>query len=145
MSGFSIKLVNLLSWGGACSALRDNSHYCLIFFAISNLLSRSLRRTGDLIPLCHPLPLDQVSIDIRMDDDINTAVIRCECRVTHKTGVEMEALVGASVAALTIYDMTKALSHQIQIQETTLIHKSGGRRTVGVHNSRPSEEEESPR
>lgn len=62
--------------------------------------------------------------------DERTAVIRCECRVTHKTGVEMEALTGASVAALTIYDMVKALSHDIRIEGTTLIHKSGGKRFV---------------
>lgn len=58
-------------------------------------------------------------------------MIRCECRVTHKTGVEMEALTGASVAALTIYDMVKAISHEIQIQETILISKKGGKRSVG--------------
>lgn len=62
--------------------------------------------------------------------DSFTALIRCECRVTHRTGVEMEALTGASVAALTIYDMVKALSHDVCIAETKLIHKSGGRRTV---------------
>jgi cyclic pyranopterin phosphate synthase len=88
------------------------------------------RKTSELIPLCHALPLDQVSIDIRLENG-NTAVIRCECRVTHKTGVEMEALTGASVAALTIYDMTKAVSHQIRIEQTMLISKTGGKRTVG--------------
>jgi cyclic pyranopterin phosphate synthase len=89
------------------------------------------RKTSELIPLCHPLPLDQVNVTIEMEDE-RTAVIRCECRVTHKTGVEMEALTGASIAALTIYDMVKALSHKIQIVETTLVHKSGGKRTVGT-------------
>ena len=64
-----------------------------------------------------------------MEDD-RTAVIRCECRVTHKTGVEMEALTGASIAALTIYDMVKALSHDVTIEGTQLIHKSGGKRHV---------------
>jgi cyclic pyranopterin phosphate synthase len=88
------------------------------------------RKTSELIPLCHPLPLDQVNVDIRLENG-NTAVIRCECRVTHKTGVEMEALTGATVAALTIYDMTKAVSHQIRIEQTMLISKTGGKRTVG--------------
>ena len=87
------------------------------------------RKTSDLIPLCHPLPLEKVQINIHMRDD-NTVVIECECRLTHKTGVEMEALTGASVAALVIYDMTKAVSHNIVIRETRLLSKHGGRRTV---------------
>jgi len=78
--------------------------------------------------MCHPLPLDQAQIEIDLID--NTAIVRCECNATHKTGVEMEALTGASIAALTIYDMVKAVSHQVRIQETRLIHKSGGKRTV---------------
>ena len=89
------------------------------------------KRTSDLIPLCHPLPLDKVDIQIRLEgDDGNTAVVECECRVTHKTGVEMEALTGATVAALTIYDMCKAVSHNIEIGNTMLIEKTGGKRTV---------------
>lgn len=89
------------------------------------------KKTSDLIPLCHPLPLDQVNIDISLVDSESTAVIRCKCRTTHKTGVEMEALVGASIAALTIYDMTKAISHQIRIEQTALVSKAGGKRMVG--------------
>lgn len=81
-----------------------------------------------MIPLCHPLPLDQVAIDIRLEG--NEVIIDCTCRVTHKTGVEMEALTGASVAALTIYDMVKAVSHQVKITDTRLIAKTGGKRTV---------------
>lgn len=89
------------------------------------------KRTSDLIPLCHPLPLDKVDIQIRLEgDDGNKAVVECECRVTHKTGVEMEALTGATVAALTIYDMCKAVSHNIEIGNTMLIEKTGGKRTV---------------
>lgn len=89
------------------------------------------KRTSDLIPLCHPLPLDKVDIQIRLEGDKgNTAVVECECRVTHKTGVEMEALTGATVAALTIYDMCKAVSHNIEIGSTMLIEKTGGKRTV---------------
>mmetsp|Transcript_8417 Transcript_8417/g.19315 ORF Transcript_8417/g.19315 Transcript_8417/m.19315 type:complete len:349 (+) Transcript_8417:27-1073(+) len=83
------------------------------------------KRTSDLIPLCHPLPLDRVNIDIRLEG--NAAIVECECRVTHKTGVEMEALTGASVAALTIYDMVKAVSHECMIEETVLVSKSGGK------------------
>ena len=86
------------------------------------------RKTSDLIPLCHPLPLDQVVVDIEMHG--STIFIECTCRVTHKTGVEMEALMGASVAALTIYDMVKAVSHQVEITDTRLVAKSGGKRTI---------------
>jgi cyclic pyranopterin phosphate synthase len=87
------------------------------------------RRTSELIPLCHPLPLDKVHIDIRMYDS-TVAVIQCECRVSHKTGVEMEALTGATVAALTVYDMVKAVSHRVRIEDTVLLAKSGGKRDV---------------
>lgn len=82
-----------------------------------------------MIPLCHPLPLDQVQVEIQMisTDEI---LIDCTCRVTHKTGVEMEALMGASVAALTIYDMVKAVSHRVQITDTKLVSKTGGKRTI---------------
>jgi cyclic pyranopterin monophosphate synthase len=83
------------------------------------------KRTHELIPFCHPLGLENCKIDIKLDGD--TALIRCTTRVTHKTGVEMEALTGASIAALTIYDMCKALSHEIVIQETRLISKHGGK------------------
>ena len=83
------------------------------------------KKTSDLIPLCHPLPLDRVNIDIKLID--NRAIIECECRVTHKTGVEMEALTGASVAALTIYDMVKAVSHRVEIGSTVLVNKTGGK------------------
>lgn len=88
------------------------------------------KKTSDLIPLCHPLPLDKVQIDIQLSNK-NEVLVSCECWVTHKTGVEMEALTGASVAALTIYDMLKALSHNIRIEQTVLVSKSGGKRTVG--------------
>jgi cyclic pyranopterin phosphate synthase len=84
------------------------------------------KRTGDLIPLCHPLGLDNCKIDISMNS-IDEVVRDCTASITAKTGVEMEALVGASVAALTIYDMCKALSHDIVIKETRLIKKTGGK------------------
>lgn len=84
------------------------------------------KRTHELIPFCHPLGLDNCSITIAMDAD-HRAVIDCVCKVHHRTGVEMEALTGASIAALTIYDMCKALSHDITIIETRLMAKSGGK------------------
>ena len=84
------------------------------------------KRTHELIPFCHPLGLDNCKIDIALDDE-GRAVIDCRCKVHHRTGVEMEALTGASVAALTIYDMCKALSHDIRITDTRLVAKSGGK------------------
>jgi cyclic pyranopterin phosphate synthase len=83
------------------------------------------KKTHELIPFCHPLGLDSCKIAIEIDGD--NAVIDCRCKVTHKTGVEMEALTGASVAALTIYDMLKALSHDIVISDTRLMAKTGGK------------------
>lgn len=83
------------------------------------------KRTHELIPFCHPLGIENCKIQIEMQDD--NAVIRCTVSVHHKTGVEMEALMGASIAALTIYDMCKALSHEIVIAETRLLEKRGGK------------------
>jgi cyclic pyranopterin phosphate synthase len=85
------------------------------------------KKTGDLIPLCHPLGLDNCKIDIQLSNQ-QEVVIDCTASITAKTGIEMEALVGASIAALTIYDMCKALSHDIIIKETKLIEKTGGKR-----------------
>jgi cyclic pyranopterin monophosphate synthase len=83
------------------------------------------KRTHELIPFCHPLGLEKCTLTIDLEGD--SARIRCEVSVHHKTGVEMEALTGASIAALTIYDMCKALSHDIVIGDTRLISKAGGR------------------
>jgi len=85
------------------------------------------KRTHELIPFCHPLPLDSIKIDIDWGAD-REIVIECRVRATHRTGVEMEALTGASVAALTIYDMCKALTHGIRIREVLLVEKTGGKR-----------------
>jgi cyclic pyranopterin monophosphate synthase len=91
------------------------------------------KRTSELIPFCHPLPIEQCQIDISQQSRASGAAvieIRCRVEVHHKTGVEMEALTGASVAALTIYDMCKALSHDIRIESVKLLSKTGGKRTV---------------
>jgi len=84
------------------------------------------KKTGELIPLCHPLGLDdcQITIDFNEQQEV---VIDCTATITAKTGVEMEALTGASIAALTIYDMCKAMSHDIVIKDTKLMQKSGGK------------------
>src|SRR5664279_3607748 len=83
------------------------------------------KKTGELIPLCHPLGLDNCKIEIHMNG--HELVIDCTATITSKTGVEMEALVGASIAALTVYDMCKALSHDIVIKEIKLMEKTGGK------------------
>lgn len=85
------------------------------------------KKTGELIPLCHPLGLDNCQIAIHLNEQ-REVVIDCTASLTAKTGVEMEALVGASLAALTIYDMCKAFSHHIVIKETMLMEKTGGKR-----------------
>jgi cyclic pyranopterin monophosphate synthase len=85
------------------------------------------KKTSDLIPLCHPLGLEDCQIDIYLNEnrEIN---VDCTATLTAKTGVEMEALTGASIAALTIYDMCKAMSHDIVIKEIKLMEKTGGKR-----------------
>ena len=83
------------------------------------------KQTSSLIPLCHPLPLDDCKIDISFSG--NEAVIRCTCKTTGRTGVEMEALTGASVAALTLHDMCKALDPAIVVGGIRLIEKTGGK------------------
>ena len=85
------------------------------------------KRTAELIPLCHPLPIDGVEVELTPDREAGTIAIRAEVRVTARTGVEMEAMTAASVAALTVYDMTKALQRDIVIESVALAEKSGGR------------------
>ncbi len=87
------------------------------------------KRTHELIPFCHPLAIEccELSADFV---SANELVIRCVVAIRHKTGVEMEALTGAAVAALTVYDMCKALSHEIVIAQVRLVEKSGGKREV---------------
>lgn len=87
--------------------------------------TQAAKRTHELIPFCHPLGIESCKLNIEMHGD--EAVIQCTVSLHHKTGVEMEALTGASVAALTLYDMCKALSHDIVIAETRLLNKTGGK------------------
>jgi cyclic pyranopterin phosphate synthase len=84
------------------------------------------KRTSELIPLCHPLGLEDCQVTIHVSGN-NTLEVRCTAKIHGKTGVEMEALTGASVAALTIYDMCKAFSHDIRIGDLQLISKTGGK------------------
>jgi cyclic pyranopterin phosphate synthase len=85
------------------------------------------KRTSDLIPLCHPLALSSSKVELTVDTDRNAVNITATCKITGKTGVEMEALTAVSVAALTIYDMCKAIDRGMQITDIRLIYKSGGK------------------
>jgi cyclic pyranopterin phosphate synthase len=85
------------------------------------------KKTGELIPLCHSLGLDNCHINMELNQN-NEVVIDCTASIEAKTGIEMEALVGASIAALTVYDMCKVFSHDIIITETKLMKKTGGKR-----------------
>jgi len=94
----------------------------------------AVKRTSDLIPFCHPLPIEACTIDVQLEPQPNgyaKANIECTVEVTSKTGVEMEALTGASVCALTIYDMLKALSQEMVIENTKIVRKTGGKSDIG--------------
>jgi len=84
------------------------------------------KRTSDLIPLCHPLPLTKVDVDLTLDDSLPGVIITATAKTIGKTGVEMEALTAVSVAALTIYDMAKAAEKTMRIQNVRLVEKHGG-------------------
>lgn len=86
------------------------------------------KQTSALIPLCHPLPLDDAAVTFDLDEERSAAVVTASCRATARTGVEMEALTAAAVAALTLYDMCKAVSHDITITDVKLLSKTGGKR-----------------
>lgn len=85
------------------------------------------KNTAGIIPLCHPMMLERCKLFLEYQEDKSSLHICAEVGVTHKTGVEMEALTAVSAAALTVYDMTKALSHDIVIGDIRLLHKSGGK------------------
>ncbi|WP_417552366.1 cyclic pyranopterin monophosphate synthase MoaC [Marinomonas fungiae] len=87
---------------------------------------QAAKKTPDLIPLCHPLMLTKITLDINVLDECHIEIL-CTCALSGKTGVEMEALTGASVAALTLYDMCKAVDKGIVICETALLEKHGGK------------------
>jgi cyclic pyranopterin monophosphate synthase len=88
---------------------------------------QAAKRTSELIPLCHPLPLSFVGVEATIDADAGEIVITAEARTTGRTGVEMEALTAVSVAALTVYDMVKGIERGARIAEVALLEKSGGR------------------
>lgn len=85
------------------------------------------KRTSELIPLCHPIPISQIEVELMLDEDLPGVRINARVQSTGKTGVEMEALTAVSIAALTIYDMAKAAEKTMQIQNIRLVEKHGGR------------------
>ncbi len=91
----------------------------------------AVKQTGHLIPLCHPLIIEKIDFQIDTNHE-DTVTIVCTVATSGKTGVEMEALTGASIAALTVYDMCKALSHDIVISDTRLVKKTGGKSDVNI-------------
>ena len=108
------------------AAINDNSLPKGDLFATVRIAGiQAAKKCSDLIPLCHPLPLSKITVDIELQDQ--SLVIRALCKTTGKTGVEMEALTAASVAALTVYDMCKGLDKGMVIRETKLLDKTGGK------------------
>ena len=106
----------------------QGSHHKGDVFATARIAGiQAAKRTWELIPLCHPLMLSKVEIALQAEPEKNRVRIESLCRLTGKTGVEMEALTAASVAALTIYDMCKAVQKDITIEQLRLVSKSGGK------------------
>ncbi len=87
---------------------------------------QAAKRTADLIPLCHPIPIHQVSVELQLDDNIPGVEITARLKTSGKTGIEMEALTAVAVAALTVYDMIKAVEKSARIQNIRLVEKTGG-------------------
>lgn len=85
------------------------------------------KQTSSLIPLCHPLGLDHVSVELMINEELSAVEITADCRLSGKTGIEMEALTAVSVAALTLYDMCKSVDKAMRVEAVRLIHKSGGK------------------
>jgi cyclic pyranopterin phosphate synthase len=98
------------------------------------------KKTSELIPLCHPLPLEDCQIQVTPNADRSEVEIHCRVQTHAKTGVEMEALTGATIAALTLYDMAKAVSHGIEIKQVRLLEKTGGKSDYHGAPSAPKEE-----
>jgi len=114
--------------GELLSMIKDNNVAKGDVLATARIAAiQAAKRTAELIPLCHTLPLSHVGVEFELCDDPPSVIIRTEARAHYKTGVEMEALTAASVAALTIYDMGKAVDRGMEIGSVRLLEKSGGR------------------
>ncbi len=118
------------------TAILQGDHHKGDVFATARIAGiQAAKQTANLIPLCHPLMLTKVTVEITPDPDRQQIVIETLCKLAGKTGVEMEALTAASVAALTIYDMCKAQQKDICITEIKLLQKTGGK--SGEFNAQP--------
>ncbi|XP_030212974.1 molybdenum cofactor biosynthesis protein 1-like [Gadus morhua] len=118
----------VLLGAAAFRLLRDNQLAKGDALAVAQLAGvMASKRTAELVPLCHPLPLDHAAVGLELDPARHAVLVTASCRTTGRTGVEMEALTAAAVAALTLYDMCKAVSHDIVIR-VQLVHKTGGKR-----------------
>lgn len=108
--------------------LRSGAHKKGDVLAVARIAGiQGAKKTADLIPLCHPLMLESVEVSFKLDDALPGVEVTASCRLTGKTGVEMEALTAAAVAALTIYDMCKAVDRGMQVLDLGLLEKAGGR------------------
>lgn len=106
----------------------DGDHAKGDVFGVARIAGiQAAKRCSELIPLCHPLMLTSIAVELNADRESNRVVIEASCRVADRTGVEMEALTAASVAALTVYDMCKAVDRGMVIEQVSLLEKSGGR------------------
>ena len=133
MTRSDITSVTVFALGAAALALTDQPPLAWALLGAAALGTAivagvmAAKRTHELIPFCHSLAIERCKITIE-EARVGRIVIRCEVAIHGRTGVEMEALTGVTVAALTIYDMTKALSHDIEISAVGLLSKSGGKR-----------------
>jgi cyclic pyranopterin phosphate synthase len=124
----AIAVADVLMLPETLSLLEQGSHKKGDVLAVARVAGiQAAKKCSDLIPLCHPLMLNSVTVDFELDRDRNTVRIETRCKVSGKTGVEMEALTAASVAALTIYDMCKAVDRGMEIRSIGLLEKSGGK------------------
>jgi len=110
------------------SLLRESGHKKGDVLAVARVAGiQAAKKCADLVPLCHPLMLNSVTVDFALDDELPGVLIEARCKVSGKTGVEMEALTAVSVAALTVYDMCKAVDRGMVIEEVCVEQKQGGK------------------
>ena len=115
--------------------IRDGNHKKGDVLAIARIAAiMSVKKTHELIPLCHPINVEAVEVDFKLNKKYFSVESIISCKTTNKTGIEMEALTAASVAALTIYDMCKSVDKGMKVDSIMLLHKSGGR--TGIFNKK---------
>lgn len=124
----AIAKARVLMSSGTAKLIAERGHKKGDVLGIAQLAGiMGAKKTPDLIPLCHPLPLTSVTVDLELADGVDAVDITATCKTTGKTGVEMEALTAASVAALTVFDMCKAVDKAMQITDIRVTRKEGGK------------------